>query len=276
MSEPNAEAGWSWAGALWGAAPTALGIVGALLLGALGSIVARRVVAGFIDRSGLEVAAERAGAAQVLYKIGVRGGVAAFGGRVAGWVMWGVALYAGLSQLGLDVVNRSISGGVAMLPQVAAAALIMGVGAIGSGALRKIVMGGVSEEDSPSKAMAARVSSWVLIGLVASMALGQLGVAVDLVNRLIAVLFAALALGAAVWFGLAARAAFGNVFARHYAMKLLRVGDEVRLAEHEGIVSRFLPQSLEMIVEGGDHVLVPYSALMSSSFMFEPASEADV
>ena len=270
MSEPKVQESWSWVDAALGVAPTALGLVGAFLLGLIGAAVARRVVAGFIDRSGLEVAAEKAGAARVLYKLGVRGGVAAFGGRVAGWLMWGVALYAGLSQLGLDVVNRAIAGGVAMLPDVAAAGAIMGAGALGAGALRKVVMGGESEEEHPSRAMAARVSSWVLIALVASMALGQLGVAVELVNRLISVLFGALALGAAVWFALAARVAFGNVFARHYAMKLLRVGDEVRVGEWEGVVSRFLPQSIELTVETGDHVLVPYAALMGDAFTFDP------
>lgn len=274
MSGPKTREGWSWVDAALGVAPTALGLVGALLLGLIGAAVARRVVAGFIDRSGLEVAAEKAGAARVLYKIGVRGGVAAFGGRVAGWVVWGVALYAGLSQLGLDVVNRAIAGGVAMLPQVAAAGVIMGAGALGAGALRKVVMGGQDEEEAPSRAMAARVSSWVLLALVASMALGQLGVAVDLVNRLITVLFGALALGAAVWFALAARAAFGNVFARHYAMKLLRVGDGVRAGEWEGVVRRFLPQSIELATEEGDHVLVPYATLMGQAFTFDPIDDA--
>ncbi len=273
MSEPKGQEGWSWVDAALGVAPTAIGLVGALLLGLIGAAVARRVVSGFIDRSGLEVAAEKAGAARVLYTIGVRGGVAAFGGRVAGWVMWGVALYAGLSQLGLDVVNRAIAGGIAMLPDVAAAGAIMGAGALGAGALRKVVMGGADEQEHPSRAMAARVASWVLLALVASMALGQIGVAVELVNRLISVLFGALAIGAAVWFALAARAAFGNVFARHYAMKLLRVGDGVRVGEWEGAVSRFLPQSIELTIEGGDHVLVPYASLMGQAFTFDPVDE---
>ena len=67
-----------------------------------------------------------------------------------------------------------------------------------------------------------------------------------------------------------AKGAFSNVFARHYARKLLRVGDEVRLGEHEGVVSRFLPQSIELNTLDGASVLVPYSSLMSRSFVFEP------
>ena len=267
MSEPKEQGDVSFVETLLGLLPTVAGVIGALVVGAIVAAIMRRVVAGFIDRSGLEVAAERAGAARVLYKIGVRGGVAKFGGRVAGWLVWFVTLYAVLSQLGLQAVNDVIASGVAMVPDVAAAGVILACGAIGGGALRKVIAG---DGESGSRVLAGKLASWTVIGLVASVALAQLGLAVELVNRLVEVVFASLALGAAVLFGVGAKGAFSNVFARHYACKLLRVGDEVRLGEHEGVVSRFLPQSIELNTLDGASVLVPYSSLMSRSFVFEP------
>ncbi|HFE45172.1 MAG TPA: hypothetical protein ENJ18_06715, partial [Nannocystis exedens] len=91
--------------------PTAALFLGVLFGGIIVSAILRRVVRWAVDRSGLDGLAEKAGAARLLYSLGIRKGVS----HLMGQLVWYMGLLV-TAAAAADILNLTIVGdGVAVI-----------------------------------------------------------------------------------------------------------------------------------------------------------------
>jgi hypothetical protein len=124
-------------------------------------------------------------------------------GKVVFWFVFLVAIAIGASSLGIEALNEFMASVINYLPNVIAAILIFVLAVAIAGALAKLVERTMG--DTPmGKLMSTAVPALVL-GIAVFMILNQLKIAPDIVVITYACLMGAVALGAALAFGLGGR-----------------------------------------------------------------------
>jgi small-conductance mechanosensitive channel len=101
-----------------------------------------------------------------------------------------------------------------------------------------------------------RVAQLSILFITAVVAFEELGIQTLFIIVVVGIALAAGLGGAAIAFGLGARTTVSNMIASYYAMKLLRVGQSVRIGEVEGRIVDFTPTSVIIATRAGQ-VLVP-------------------
>lgn len=250
-------------------------LVGAVLLIIAGVVIGRLIQAflgGLLRRVGLDRAASRAGATQVLTDAGLDPSVSYLVARLVYWVILLVFVLAAAESLGLQGVADMISGLVAYLPSVLAAALILLLGgliarligdAVGALAIQTGIQAG------PVMGQAVR---YVLLIFVIILALEQLGVETTLLTTATIALVGATALALAVAFGLGSRELARNIMAGFHAKEEFTIGQTLSVRGHTGrLVS---VTSVKTIIETEDgHVSLPNSALTDEEVTIVSDSE---
>ena len=244
-------------------APKAALVLGILFGGLILSSIARRVAGWAVRKSGLETLVEKAGAAKLLYKVGLKDGITS---AVQAIVWYGGLLITAASLaevLGLGSVQEGISAIMAFLPRVIAGVAVLVAGLWLAGFLRGLVERmGQKEGELDSPTAVGQVVYFAVLTVTATMALDQAGIEICLMNSLLQLAMGAAMLAMALAFALGGRAVFGNLIARHYYHALVRPGDKLRLGDVEGTVVRV--SSVAVIVATSESELViPCSTLMS-------------
>ncbi len=246
-------------------APTVLWVVAIVLIGLLGSLIARRITRWGVRLVGLEELGEDVGFSKVLYAIGFRSGLAAFLGQVVFYAgllltLGAVAEVAGLHRL--TGVLHTVTG---FLPRALIALLLLVGGLWFAGWLSGLVER-FSERDArvSSPRIVSRAIYYAVIVVTLVMVSEQLGLDTQLVTALIAITSAGLVFGFALVFALGARSVFGNVIARYYCEPLFCVGDDVELGGVRGKIVRYTASSVELATNDARKVIVPCNQLLES------------
>jgi Conserved TM helix/Mechanosensitive ion channel len=252
-------------------APTAGFVLAIVLGGFIGSLVARRIVAAVVRRSGLEAFAERAGVARALYALGIKQGLAKF--------LWTLVYAAGLAvtftaasdAMGLTVVSNLTTNLLRYLPRLLGAGAML----IGAGILASVVRAAVERlaskrPDVESPKAAAKVAHAIVILVGVMLAAEQAGVEIGFLTTLLQIGVGVLGVGLALAFALGFYVVIRNMAARHYYKPLLQVGDVVRIGEDEGTVLRFGPTALVLRTPEGDRI-VPCSRFLHHTVIVRSA-----
>ncbi len=250
---------------LVGLAPTAALFVGVLLGGLVGASVLRRIAVWAAEKSGLDGLAERAGAARVLYAVGIKRSVA----HVLGTTVWLAALLITLAAaaeiLGLSAVTTAVSGVVVFLPRLVAAAGLVVAGAALASLLRSVVRRVSKRDDEVDSPPAiASLVYYVVVTVSVLVAADQAGLETGLVDDLVTASLAIGLAGVALAFALGSRDAFRNLVAGHYLRRLIHTGDEVEIEGHRGVVVRFSPVAVVLRTERGQRI-VPTRSLLDGT-----------
>lgn len=259
--------------------PTLAGCVGLLLVGALGAPVVRRALQGLVDRLGLEALAEEAGVARWLYRMGMRGRIAALSGRIGAWAVWLIVAYLLVGQLRLPGLTRAVGLALGYLPRLGVAAALGLAGLILGEQLRAAITGEGGEGGqgaSSTRGFFGQLAQGLVWTLTGSVVLEQLGFDVALIHGVIEAVYAALALSATTLFALSARATFAQLIARHWIRRALRVGDRMRLGEQVGEVAAFEPMYVRLRVDDAREALLPYDLLIRSTWTLLAEATAPV
>lgn len=228
-----------------------------LVLGGIaGAYIARPAVRWLVRKTGFEAALERIGVARLLYKIGVKSGFAIVAGRAVFWLVLALTAFLISEVFQLRGVSALFAALAAFLPRLLAAGGVMVAGFVAAEALSRIVTGVAEGRKSIERPeLIGRIAYYGVVVLCASVALQQLGIDIGLINGLLLIAAAGLALTLALGLGLGARAVFGNVVARHYASRLYKPGDAVRVGEVDGTIVAFHPTGVIIATDDGEVVL---------------------
>ncbi len=231
-----------------------------------------------IDRLGIEVLAERLGAARLLYKIGVRGGVAKLGGKLARFAVLVLTGYAALSQLQIGALTDAMSAALGFVPTLLTAAALAAGGLWLSEKLKGMILG-EGEEPGGTRTFLAQLASVATLTMAIMMALEQVGVQMELLHSLLLGVYGVVVCVGGVMFALGARQSMHQMIAGHYGRKLLKIGDHVQLGESTERYEITGFGTMHVIAErdATHEALIPYTSLLDERLrvVYNAVVEAD-
>ena len=256
-------------------------LYGGLLVGAvLAAVALDWVTRSLVRRTGLEVALERVGAPQLLYRLGYHHGTARLLGYLVRWVVILIALLVVAESAGLHQLADGFRAVVGYLPRVLASAAFLLVGLWAAGVARAVV-GAATARDQEQRdgapappGLIAQVVYWAVVVVSVVLTADQLGLETGIINALLQVAAAGGALALALAVGLGARDAMSNVVARTYMTTRFHRGDRLEVGAHRGVVRAHASTALVLRTDDGD-VNIPYSVLMREVTISDAANTAD-
>lgn len=247
-----------------GAVPTLTAVVLILALGVAASLLVAKAVRWLLQKSRVEVLAERIGLPDLLYKVGVRSGVVLLLSRAVLVLGLLLTLVTAAETAGFAGLADELLSLVGLTPRLLLALAIV-VGGIWVGSLVRglVVQTARNHSSLESPELVARLVFYVIVVNALTLAASQLGIDTALVTSLLLVLFAALGLAFALAFGLASRVPLADILQRYYAARLFKPGDRIRVDDTiAGVVVRYGPTTVHLRRDGGGTLVVPCSELM--------------
>ena len=215
--------------------------VGAILVFVLGIFVAWvgalfvRKMLGWIKIGKL---AEKTPFRRIARSLGYGKGIEELLSRLVYWALLLVFLATASNIIGLTEVAAVIGNIFSYIPRIAAALIIVILGAYIARILRETVytlLSGTRVPYTRGIADAARILVYIFVIIFA---LDQLGLDTYILISNLNIVLAGFALAFAVAFGFGFRSAAGNMVAVHYLKKMIRPKDRIRSGELEGRVQR--------------------------------------
>ncbi|MBS0207904.1 MAG: mechanosensitive ion channel [Planctomycetes bacterium] len=219
-------------------------LVGMILVLVLGYFVARvldRIVSALAQSLGLERAAESSGLTTSMRQVGIERTVPWIFGRLVFWLTMCVFLTAAFNILGMQAVSTAMDKVVAYIPHVLLATVVVVVGLLVATFLRGVIATGADRIGLSYAEHLANGIYYVLALMTALAALDQLGVEFGLLQQMILIAFAAVALGFGLSFGLGGRDVMAGILAGYYTRQRLHAGDHVTVGTLEGTVREVGP-----------------------------------
>lgn len=248
----------------------------ALLLLLAGWIVGRviqAILAGLLRRIGLDRLAQRAGASEMLDRLGLGSSTVDVLARLVFWLILLVFLLAATESLGLQGVVETLGGLVGFLPSVLAAALILLFG----GLLARLVgeaLGALAEQSGVQAGAAlGSLVRYALLAFVVILSLQQLGVETSLLTTTTVALIGGAALALAVAFGFGSRDIARNIMAGFHVREEFTIGQHLTVAGHQGQLVHVGPIKSRLKTERG-HLSLPNSVLAEQVVEVQAAPES--
>ncbi len=251
-------------------------LAGALVLLVVGWLIARLVqflLRNLLGRLGLDRLAERAGISAVFTDAGLDPSIASLISRVVYWIVLLVFVIAASESLGLPGVVETLSGLVAYLPSVLAAALILLLGTllarvVGDAVGTLAVQAGVA-----AGPLLGQVVRYVIIGFAVILTLEQMGIETTLLLATAIAIIAATALALALAFGIGSRELARNIMAGFHAKEAFSPGQQLNVRGHSGRLVHVGPVKTTLETETG-LISLPNAALTDEEVTVMPESEA--
>jgi Conserved TM helix len=197
--------------------PALIGAIVIIVIGWLIAGVLAKLVTTVLQRVGFETAARRTGVAEFLQKSGARGWTASrVLGELVKWTIRLVFLEAAASALQLGAVTELINRVVLFVPNLIVALVVLMVGALLARVLAGIVRGATAEAGFSNPGLMGRVAQTAVVAFAVIVAVNQIGVATALVNTLFMAVVGAVALAAALAFGLGGRDVAAEIWRQSY------------------------------------------------------------
>jgi small-conductance mechanosensitive channel len=188
-------------------------LIGAIIILVIGYIVARvlqAVVARVLQAIGFDRWMERGGIKQFFDRAQTRETPATVLGRLGFWFVFIIAITMAADALGIRQVSEVLSQLIAYIPSIIAAILILVLAALLANFLAGIVRGAIGSE------LLANIARYAIIVYAAFAAITELGIAVQLTAPTFLIILGAVALAAAIAFGLGSREVAKDIVEKAY------------------------------------------------------------
>ena len=242
---------------------------GALVLLIAGLVVAAilgRVVRAALTRIGLDRVAERLGATEALATAGMGRSVSALAGAAVRISVSVIAIFGGLSLLGLQFLSDSLNEGILYIPRLLSALVLVLLGMVLAALARAWVERAAAQMDFPiALGPVVQVTIIVLAVLCAAV---QLGIAVGTVTDLLKIALAAVALTAALAFGTGGRELGRALSSARYARADFAVGQTLRVGELRGTITE-IGSVATTLRAGTEQIRIPNNVLVEQVVIVE-------
>lgn len=194
---------------LWDFLPAFLGAAIALLVGYVLAKLAQKAVARFMRRLHINEGLRRLGVLDAVDSTAAHFNPSRILAHLAFWLVMFTAMLVAATALGIDSLGPVFSELVGYVPSVIAAIVIVILGIVLGDFVGWLIMASThSLQGGPTLARAGRAG---VVLLAVFMALQELGVATNIVTTAFAIVFGAIALAAALSFGLGNRDLAGEI-----------------------------------------------------------------
>ena len=211
--------------------PRLLGALAILLVGWLLAKVVAALVAKGLRAVRFNQVADRAEIDQFLDRAGVRLDPASVVGKLAYWFLLLIFVGAAFNAFGLTQVTALINQVIAYLPNVVVALVVLLVGALLAQLAANLVRGASGTARVGDPGLLAGLARAAVLGFAVLIALNQLQIGAAIVNTLFMALVGAIALAAALAFGLGGRDVAGRIVEDWYARRAQVADGAGRLAD---------------------------------------------
>ncbi len=195
--------------------PAILVAVIIFIIGWLVGSTLSKAITQLVDALKLDKLFRSAGADTMLARAGWRLHIGKFLGEIVKWFVIIVFLTASLELLGLNQVNAFLRDVVlSYLPQVFIAALVLVIGIVLAGFVRRLVSGGAMMADVRSANMLGSISYYAIWIFTILIALNQLGIAPQFMQILFTGIIAMIAIAGGISFGLGGKEVAGRFLNR--------------------------------------------------------------
>lgn len=174
------------------------------------------------------------------------------------WVVFLISATIATETLGLDVVSEWLSALVGYLPRILGALLVVLLGALIGQPVRTAVSAAAGSAGFAYPQVLGQLARFGILLVSVIVAFDQVGLEVDFLIVMAAVISGAMLGGAALAFGLGARSSVSNILASHYLHRTFQVGHRIRIGEIEGKILEITPTTV--IVDAGQgRTVIPAS-----------------
>ena len=208
---------------------------GALLLLLGGLLLARLLGRGLVRvllAAGLDRAADRLGAHDLLARVGLERSLSQLVGFAVRFALYIAVLFAAMLQLGIEGLDQALNEGVLFLPRLLAALVLVLLGVVVGGLARQRVERLSHQMDL--RGPLGAVAQGVVLAVFAILALDQIGVPTDILVVLAGVVTGGVVLTFALAFGLGSREFARAISAGRYVRSSFRVGEEITVDGQRG------------------------------------------
>jgi small-conductance mechanosensitive channel len=188
-------------------------LIGAIVILIVGYIIARvlmSVVARLLQGIGFDRWMERAGIKQVFDRAETQETPATVIGKLIFWFVFIIAIVMATDALGIPQVSEVFAQLIAYIPNIIAAILILILAALLANFLSGVVRGATGNE------LLGSIARYAIIVYAVFAALTQLGIAVQLTANTFLIVLGAVALAAAIAFGLGSREVARDIVEKAY------------------------------------------------------------
>ena len=188
-------------------------LIGAIIILIVGYIIARvlmSVVARLLQGIGFDRWMERAGIKQVFDRAETRETPATVIAKLIFWFVFIIAIVMATDALGIPQVSEVFAQLIAYIPNIIAAILILILAALLANFLSGVVRGATGNE------LLGSIARYAIIVYAVFAALTQLGIAVQLTANTFLIVLGAVALAAAIAFGLGSREVARDIVEKAY------------------------------------------------------------
>lgn len=243
-------------------------LIGALLILVVGWVVASLLYAltdKLLDAVRFDALMARTGVDEAINRSGVRIDPSNLVATLVKWTVLLVAFMMAADALNLTQLSLGISAILGYIPNVVAAVAILGLGIILAGFVGQLVRGAAATAGLRTADIMADLSYWAITIFAALGAIGQLNIAPTLVQTLYTAVIAAVALAAALAFGLGMREQARDVVAGRALAEQLHEGDEIEVEDVRGRIRSI--GAIKTLIETGNGMLsVPNRLLADRTF----------
>ncbi len=146
--------------------------------------------------------------------------------------------------LGLPVITMWLKGLGEYLPNILAGIIIIFSGIIFGKLLSDLVKNGAVKAGISNSNTLSKLTRYVILIIAIIIAIDQIGFDITFLTHLIYILLATLLIGAALAFGIGAKASVSNILASYYVNRSYKVGDTIRIGKHEGKIIKITSISI--------------------------------
>lgn len=244
--------------------PNFLGMIVIVVLGYLISKGLAKITTTILRKVRFEIASEKIGLGATLSKVGIKTSASEIVGKLVFWLFMLTFLISASETLGLDNVSRTIDTFVDYMPNVIAAALIAVLGLVLAHFVRTVVETAIEGMGFGYARAVSRLAHMVLIIVVGTLAIDQLGIETDLLSSVIEIVLIAAGAALAIALGLGTRGVANSVVAGVYARDLYKPGTDLRFGEIEGTVDSVGSITTRVRARDGSFVHIPNDQLVQN------------
>lgn len=201
----------------------------------LGKLFAN-ITAKLLNKLGLDKLSETAGLNSATQSVGFDATPSLILGKIIYWLLFLTFLISAADTLGLERVSSTIDNFVLYLPKVVGAFLVAIIGLFVAGFVRTAAETALSSMNLGYERVIGNVIYGVIVIVVISLAIGQLEIETDLLNKVVVIVLFSGAAAIALSLGLGTRDVAGSVVAGVYVRELFQVGDVIRVDNIQGAV----------------------------------------
>ncbi|MDH5324883.1 MAG: mechanosensitive ion channel [Gammaproteobacteria bacterium] len=179
-------------------------------------------------------------------------------------VFWFVLLFfiaASANSLGLDMVSKWVQQLLLYLPRLVVGLLIMIGGYLISNAIKLMVASAAESAGMKQALWIGRSAQFVVFFTAIVIGVEQLGINIQFFTELFIIVSAILLSGFSLAFAFGAKYLVANIIGAQQANKLFQLGDEIKIANIEGVLVE-IKGTMLVIESQNERIMIPASLIM--------------